>query len=179
MPERYEQFLGKYQRIVGYFGALAPWLWYEVLNELAERLPDHGFVYLGPDYYGGIEKLSKRDNVLWLGAIDYAVLPAYAQRFDIAIIPFEPGEIARTTSPLKLFEYFALEVPVVVTSAMDECTCYPEVFSAASLEEYLEQIERAFSVKDDVQYRARMRELADENDWSARAEKMAPLFPAK
>ncbi|MCC9164562.1 methyltransferase domain-containing protein [Alcaligenes sp. MMA] len=178
LPERYEQFLGKYQRIVGYFGALAPWLWYEVLNELAERLPDHGFVYLGPDYYGGIEKLSKRDNVLWLGAIDYAVLPAYAQRFDIAIIPFEPGEIARTTSPLKLFEYFALEVPVVVTSAMDECTCYPEVFSAASLEEYLEQIERAFLVKDDVQYRARMRELADENDWSARAEKMAPLFPS-
>ncbi|MDT0217936.1 hypothetical protein Q9R35_11445 [Alcaligenes sp. AB3] len=141
-------------------------------------MPDHGFVYLDPDYYGGIEKLSKRANVLWLVAIDYAVLPAYAQRFDIAIIPFEPGEIARTTSPLKLFEYFSLEVPVVVTSAMDECTCYPEVFSAAFLDEYLEQIERAFAVKDDVEYRARMRQLADENDWLARAEKMTPLFPA-
>lgn len=177
LPERYEQFLGKYQRIVGYFGALAPWLWYDVLNELAQRLPDHGFVYLGPDYYGGSEKLPQQENVLWLGAIDYAVLPAYARRFDIAIIPFEPGEIARTTSPLKLFEYFALEVPVVVTGAMDECTCYPEVFSADSAQEYMTQIERAFAVKDDPAYRARMRQLADENAWSARAAEMATLFP--
>ena len=177
LPEKYTQFLGRYKRIVGYFGALAPWLWYEVMAQLAQRLPDHGFVYIGPDYYGGSEKLPETDNVLWLGPIDYAVLPAYAKRFDIAIIPFEPGEIARTTSPLKLFEYFALEVPVVVTSAMDECTCYPEVFAASSVDEYLEQIERAFAVKDDPAYRDRMRQLANENDWTARAAKLEPLFP--
>ena len=177
LPEKYTQFLGRYKRIVGYFGALAPWLWYEVMGELAQRLPDHGFVYIGPDYYGGSEKLPKTDNVLWLGPIDYAVLPAYAKCFEIAIIPFEPGEIARTTSPLKLFEYFALEVPVVVTSAMDECTCYPEVFAASSADEYLKQIARAFAVKDDPAYRDRMRQLANENDWTARAMKLEPLFP--
>src|SRR5690606_14903228 len=96
LPEKYTQFLGRYERIVGYFGALAPWLWYELIAELAERLPEYGFVYIGPDYYGGSEKLPQADNVLWLGPIEYAVLPAYAQHFDIAIIPFEAGEIART-----------------------------------------------------------------------------------
>ncbi|QTB98586.1 hypothetical protein JYG33_11300 [Alcaligenes sp. SORT26] len=179
LPEQYSSFLGRYDRIIGYFGALAPWLWYEVIAELAQELPDYGFVYIGPDYFGGSLRLPELDNVLWLGPIDYAVLPAYAQHFDIATIPFSPGEIAKTTSPLKLFEYFALEIPVVVSSAMDECTCYEEVFSAGSLSEFIVQIERAFAVKDDERYRMRMRELADENDWMARAKSMESLFPKK
>lgn len=177
LPDDYTIFLKKYKRIVGYFGALAPWLWYEVLEELSIRMPECGFVYLGPDYFGGSNKLPKSDNVIWLGPISYSILPAYSQYFDVAIIPFEPGEIARTTSPLKLFEYFAMEVPVVVTSAMDECTIYPEVFSASSIEEYVEKIQQAFDVKDDSNYQARLRAMADENDWMARVEKLIPLFP--
>ncbi|QTB98583.1 methyltransferase domain-containing protein [Alcaligenes sp. SORT26] len=177
LPDEYTKFLKRYKRIVGYFGALAPWLWYEVLAELATRMPACGFVYLGPDYFGGSEKLPKTDNVIWLGPINYSILPAYSQHFDVAIIPFEPGEIARTTSPLKLFEYFAMEVPVVVTSAMDECTIYPEVFSASSVDEYVERIQQAFDVKDDPAYQARLRQMADENDWKARIETLVPLFP--
>ncbi|MFZ6864264.1 methyltransferase [Undibacterium sp. Ji67W] len=177
LPENLTVFRKKYSKIVGYFGALAPWLWYEVVNELVQSRQDIGFVFIGPDYYGGADKLIKNaDNLLYLGAIDYKVLPAYALNFDICFIPFAPSEIAKTTSPLKLFEYFALEKPVVVTSDMQECVAFDEVFRGDSVESLSSAIDEAFLVKDNVDFKLRLATLADENDWDQRARAMEVVF---
>lgn len=170
------KFRGEYTHIIGYFGALAPWLWYEMINELSEKRPDLGFVYIGPDYHGGLAKLAKPKNVLYLGSIDYQVLPAYAHYFDVCFIPFKPGEIAKTTSPLKLFEYFALEKPVVVTSEMAECVVYPEVLHGNSTETISAALDKAILMKDDVEYKQSLAKLADENSWLERAKQMEAIF---
>nr|WP_152033918.1 glycosyltransferase [Paracidovorax avenae] len=169
LPESLTEFRKRYGRIVGYFGALAPWLWYEEIEKIVSSQPDIGFVFIGPDYYGGAGRLPRAANVLYLGAIEYKVLPAYAHSFDVCFIPFKPGEIARTTSPLKLFEYFALEKPVVVTSEMLECIQYSEVLSGDSAESLSDAIHRAMKLKDDASYKEKLAKLADENDWRMRA----------
>lgn len=174
--ETYTSFLGKFSNIIGYFGALAPWLWYDVISELVSIRPDLGFVFIGPDYNGGSYRLPQGDNVLYLGAIDYKTLPAYALKFDACFIPFEPGEIARTTSPLKLFEYFALEKPVVVTHEMLECIAFEEVQSGDSSQSLSLAIDRALSYKNDSAFKARLASLADENDWIHRARAMEIVF---
>src|SRR5690606_22261533 len=53
LPEGLTAFRRRYKKIVGYFGALAPWIWYEEVNKLIDARPDLGFVFIGPDYYGG------------------------------------------------------------------------------------------------------------------------------
>lgn len=169
LPASLAEFRRKFKYIVGYFGALAPWLWYETIEQLINQKVDIGFVFIGPDYYGGVEKLPKADNVLYLGSVDYKILPAYAMSFDVCFIPFKPGDIAKSTSPLKLFEYFALEKPVVVTSDMAECTRYPEVFHGDSVEELSSAIDKAIAVKDDADFKKRLSQLADENNWDMRA----------
>lgn len=176
IPESLFQFKKNHRALVGYFGALAPWLWYDVIADLSKQRPDLGFVFIGPDYYGGSAKLPKEKNVLYMGTIEYKALPAYAQQFDICFIPFKPGDIAKTTSPLKLFEYFALEKPVVVTSDMDECTAYPEVFRGGSVEELSLALDSAFNVKDSDEFKSKLRELADKNDWIERAQTMEDCF---
>lgn len=176
LSDAFRAFRRKYPKVVGYFGALAPWIWYEEVNKLIKSRPDLGFIFIGPDYYGGLDRISKAKNVLCTGPIDYQDLPAYAKNFDVCLIPFEPGEIARTTSPLKLFEYFALEKPVVVTSAMNECISFPEVFAGANADELSGQIDKAFAVKDDPAFKARLAELADENDWDHRAGAYEKVF---
>jgi len=176
LPQNLIDFKNKYTKIVGYFGALAPWLWYDVIAELTKLRPDVGFVYIGPDYYGGSEKLPVAENVLYLGTVNYQVLPAYARQFDVCFIPFEPGEIARTTSPLKLFEYFALEKPVVVTSEMLECVAFDEVFSGGSALELSQAIDQAFSIAHDLDYKRRLATLADQNDWDQRARAFEKCF---
>ncbi|MRN67107.1 glycosyltransferase [Brucella sp. 10RB9213] len=169
IKENYRVFREKYKTIVGYFGALAPWIWYDEINKLVSARPDIGFIFIGPDYYGGKSKLIDSENILCPGPIDYKALPAYAREFDVCLIPFEPGEIARTTSPLKLFEYFALEKPVVVTSFMDECIIYPEVFSGRDAAELSTKIDQAMKVSGDPVFKARLADLADKNSWDQRA----------
>jgi hypothetical protein len=176
LPESVKKFKNKYKYIIGYFGAIAPWLWYEMISSLVSARPDIGFIFIGPDYYGGVEKLPQSENMLYLGTINYSVLPAYGKIFDICFIPFKPGEIAKTTSPLKLFEYFALKKPVVVTHEMHECTIYPEVFSGDSLDKIIDAINMAIIVKDNELYIKRLEALALENDWDERAKKIGKTF---
>lgn len=167
---RLVEFCGGGKPIIGYFGAIAPWLWYEEIQKLVASRPDLGFVFIGPDYHGGVERLPSVDNVLYLGPVDYKVLPAHARLFDVCLIPFRPGEIARTTSPLKLFEYFALEKPVVVTSEMVECVAYPEVFRGTTADELSDALDAALVARHSASSRNRLKALADENDWDRRAE---------
>lgn len=169
LPDEYMDFRKKYKNVVGYFGALAPWIWYDEVNKLISSRPDLGFIFIGPDYYGGRSQLLEAENVLCTGPIDYKVLPAYAREFDICFIPFEPGDIAKTTSPLKLFEYFALEKPVVVTSFMDECVIHPEVFSGKNADELSEKIDEALKISKDPAFKIRLATLADEHNWDQRA----------
>ncbi len=176
LPDRLTAFRQSHRTLVGYFGAIAPWLWYEMMEELAKLRPDLGFVFIGPDYNSGADHFPDSPNMLYLGAVDYEALPAHARLFDVCLIPFAPGEIARTTSPLKLFEYFALEKPIVVTSFMDECVAYDEVFSGDSAQSISTAIDAAVAVKDDPAYKARLAFLAEQNDWEERAKSYEAVF---
>ena len=176
LPDDYLEFRARYQHVVGYFGAIAPWIWFDMLEGLSAGRPDLGFVFIGPDYLGVLPKLPQRDNVLHLGPVVYQNLPAYARLFDVAIIPFEPGEIARTTSPLKLFEYFALEKPVVCTAEMLECVQYEEVLSGTDPVSFGSAIDQALALAEDSSFTARLAKLADENDWRVRVQPLESVF---
>jgi teichuronic acid biosynthesis glycosyltransferase TuaH len=169
LPVHLRSFRARYERVIGYFGAIAPWLWYDMLDTLSAALPEIGFAFVGPDYSGCVPRLPQRANVLYIGAVDYAVLPGYGHTFDACLIPFKPGPVARSTSPLKLYEYFALEKPVVVTADMLECTAFPEVFSGHDVVTLRAAILQAFLAGHDLGFRQRLAELADANSWDLRA----------
>ena len=169
---RLAAFRERHSRVVGYFGALAPWLDYDAIAGLVRDRPDLGFVFIGPDYQGAASRLPVASNVLATGPLDYAVLPAQARLFDACLIPFEPGEVARTTSPLKLFEYFALGKPVVVASDMAECTAFPEVFHGRGTDGFSRAIDAALEAGQAPGFAARMQALAEANSWDARAAAM-------
>jgi teichuronic acid biosynthesis glycosyltransferase TuaH len=176
LKEQFLDFRRRHRKLVGYFGAIAPWLWFDIMAELSERLKDVGFVYIGPDYSGCVWRLPRGKNVLYLGAVDYDVLPAYAMRFDVCFIPFSPGSIAQTTSPLKLYEYFALEKPIVVTADMQECKAFSEVFSGADLSTLIKAFEEAFIAGGLSTYRESLLRLAYANTWDVRAEAYLDLL---
>lgn len=178
LPQRLTDFRARFARVVGYFGAIAPWLWYDMLQQLTADMEHVGFIFVGPDYGGCVPRLPTRSNVLYLGPVDYAVLPAYGRTFDACFIPFQPGPVAHSTSPLKLFEYFALEKPVVVTSDMLECTAFPEVFAGADATGLRTAILRAFEAAVDPARRRRLAELADANSWDVRARQYLAALPA-
>ena len=154
--------------IAGYYGALAPWVDYDLLDAAAERLPHWWFVLIGPDYAGAAIRVPARRNVRWLGLKDYAALPAYLQTFDVAMIPFVINDITRATSPVKLFEYMAGDRPIV-TTPIPEALGYASVDIAEGPEAFAAALEKAYARRDDpAARRVRMAER-DANTWARRA----------
>lgn len=169
------------RHIAGYYGALADWFDYELIAAVAAERPDWGFVLIGPDYEGALARnrsTLRAENILCLGPRDYALLPAYLARFDVATIPFRINDITLATSPLKLYEYFAGGKPVV-TSAMPECQAFSEVLIAEGPDAFSRALDEALARASDPAFRARLRELARENDWSARIDAVLPLWEAR
>ena len=155
--------------IAGYYGALAEWFDYELLDEAARHRPDWSFLLIGPMYDQSLQgkPMLKRENVRWIGPRDYHLLPGYLSVFDVATIPFQINPITTATSPLKLYEYFAGGKPVL-TTPMPECAAYPEVAIARDAAAFAAELDPARERGGDPRFRERLRALGRENSWDAR-----------
>jgi hypothetical protein len=166
--------------IAGYYGALARWFDYELVEETARRRPDWNFLLIGPEYDGSLRQASLlgRPNVAWIGPRPYPTLPGYLRLFDVATIPFRLDPITMATSPLKLYEYFAGARPVIAT-AMPECAAHPEVDVVATAEEFAAALDSARGRGRDPAHRARLRAVAAANSWTERVRQVERVMASR
>lgn len=159
--------------IAGYYGALANWFDYKLLDEAAALRPDWNFVLIGQmlDQSLNDEPLLNRRNVRWVGPRDYKTLPGYLSLFDVAMIPFAINNITLSTSPLKLYEYLAGGKPVI-TTPMPECEAISEVLIVRDAEGLAAALDTARAKGADAGFRARVRAIARENSWARRVEQI-------
>lgn len=163
--------------IAGYYGALASWFDYDLLDEVAAQRTDWNFLLIGQPLDESLKQhsLLTRANVKWIGPRAYASLPDYLQSFDVALIPFIINDITLATSPLKLYEYLAGGKPVIAT-AMPECETFKEVFIARNVADFARLLDIAAERGRDEAFRRRLRELAQENSWTARVRAIEHLW---
>ena len=175
-----EPLLAAGRPIAGYYGALAEWFDYALLDAAARRRPDWSFLLIGPMYDRSLrgKPMLKRENVRWIGPRDYHRLPGYLALFDVATIPFQINPITTATSPLKLYEYFAGGKPVV-TTPMPECAAFPEVVIAPDAEAFAAALDPARERGRDPKFRDRLRALGRENSWDARVSAAVAALEAK
>jgi len=170
VPEDIQPFLADGVPVIGYYGAMASWFDYFLVEQLAALRPDYNFILIGPDYVGSLQKESffQRQNIHWLDKKPYAELPKYLSFFDVAFIPFVVNEITNATSPLKLFEYMAGGKPVVITQ-MEESMHYPGVFVGRNPEEFASCIDHALKMSSNSDYLKKIDAFARSNTWGDRA----------
>ncbi len=97
-----------------YMGAVDERLDLEALRLLAERRPDLSLIVIGPCDHAAVRKLGAFPNVHLLGRRSYADLPAYLKHVDLALLPFSDHPANRGRSPMKLYEYAAAGLQVIV-----------------------------------------------------------------
>lgn len=165
-----QRFLREGRPIAGYYGAIARWLDYDLLTEVAAEREDWSFLLIGPAYDQSTRRrpLFTLPNVEWITAQPYQDLPRWLQSFDVAMIPFVVNEITESTSPLKLFEYFAGGKPVV-SSEMPEVVAFPEVRSYAEAAGLSKALDAALADSRNPEVRNRLRQRGEQNSWLARA----------
>jgi glycosyltransferase involved in cell wall biosynthesis len=153
--------------VVGFFGLIESWIDLDLIDYLAERRPHWTFVMVGrvavPE-----DRVPRRPNVHFLGKRPYDELPAYAKRFDAAVIPYRLTRQVLHSNPIKLREYLATGKPVVSVST-PEIDKYADVVEVArSPEEFLAKLDDVLSRPPSAEeVRRRMDRVAAES-WDAR-----------
>ncbi len=157
--------------IAGYVGSIAGWFDYDLVVKCAKLVPEASFVFVGPVESGERQRqLLGSPNIHWLGRKPYNEMPLYINAFDVCLIPFKLGDIARTTNPVKVFEYFALGKPVVSTRLLEL-----EQFEQDSLVILGDTPEQfAMAIKDSLREqgsdcRSKRIRIAKQNSWTLHA----------
>ena len=165
------------KKTIGYFGAIASWFDFELIQKLAKERPNYEVVLIGSVYGKGVslDFTKELENILFVGPIDYKILPQYAREFDVSIIPFKINDVTESTSPVKLFEYMALGKPIV-TTAMPECRMYQSVMVAEDHEDFINKVDEALKIKDNIDYIEILQREADENAWTKKAQELIKLI---
>jgi GT2 family glycosyltransferase len=157
--------------IVGYFGAIADWFDLELMLRLAKERPSYTFVLLGGVFDVSMADLQALPNVHVLGQKPYDLMPAYLQRFDVCMIPFKVNAITEATDPVKFYEYISQGKPVVAPR-MPELYPYREyLYIADDHDDFIRKVDAA-AAENDQALRERRIELARQNTWTDRVERI-------
>lgn len=152
-----------------YYGALASWFDYDLIKKINDT-NKYNIVLFGIKYDDSFDKsgIGTLKNVYFFGPRDYKILKNYAIKMDVMIIPFVLNDITSSTSPVKLFEYMAMEKPIVTTDML-ECKKYKSVLIGKNHEDFIKKLDLAMEKKKDKDYLKLLKSEAIENDWSHKA----------
>ncbi|WP_059172371.1 glycosyltransferase [Bacillus sp. FJAT-27445] len=179
-PKMLNDFKKKEIPIIGYFGALADWFDYALIEKLALTKREWQIVLIGLDYDGSLKKsrLLNFPNVHFLGAIPYQELPSYARQFDVSVIPFLLNEVTISTSPIKLFEYMAVGKPIVAT-ALPECEKFNQILIAQDHDDFINKVKYALTLGGDETLALLLKEEAKKHTWTEKARSIVHLLNTK
>ena len=160
--------IGKNKTLL-YFGSLwGEWFDWEKIIYVAEHCKDVTINLIG-DYSGIKDKIpTMPDNIYFLGLKAQVELPAYLQHSDIALLPFRNCEIGKYVSPLKIFEYIAMNKKVLATG-LDDIKGYPNVYASDSCEEWVEILKRNDTIVS-------TEEFIGKNNWYSRCAMLIEYF---
>lgn len=146
------------RKVAFYQGGINHRLDFDLLTEIALRMPDWHFEYCGrvafaPEHAreeAQWEELCALPNVTYLGFLDPVTVRAHMHRAAVGIIPFVwTKTLIDRSFPLKAFEYVACGLPVV-TVPVKALQQWPELFyPARTAREFVDAIEFAAPTRRD------------------------------
>lgn len=165
--------------IVGFYGGISDWIDIPLLTNVAKRLPQLSFVFIGP-VATQVEELKQLPNVFFLGVKPYLELPHYIQYFDTCLIPFRINKLTESVNPVKLFEYLSAGKPIVATPLSEVLTYKHVVEITYDEDEMVAAIEKTIQpMEKEVERVIRRTEIGRENSWDARWKYVISLLPSK
>lgn len=155
--------------IIGYSGAIAPWIDWELLKFVIKENPELDFVFLGALFQLNKFPHIKTKNVFYLGLKPYNELPAYLHHFDIGLIPFLQTAMTKGCNPIKLYEYYASGIRVLGTP-LPELLTIPKINLESNPQLFSLRLRNLLEGKDSD--KAERMAYAQANDWNERSGRM-------
>lgn len=154
--------------ILGFVGYIGKWIDLDILTRFAQENPHISLVLIGP-IFRDISRF-KLKNIYFLGPKRHEHLPQYISHFDICLIPFIVNEITNKVNPVKLFEYLALEKPVIA-SETKELKKYKNYCHLYKNYDEFKKIINTLLIKNKID-KHKYKNLVIQNTWEKRAQKI-------
>jgi hypothetical protein len=153
----------------GYFGSLEKYRFdWDLLLSIAERHKDWLFYLIGRMP----RNIRLRENIISLGTLHPAELYAYAQNWDVALLPFKVNNLTISCDSLKVYEYLFFRLPVVARGVGEHMRNYPYVYVAETEKDFEEYITRAASTRIEED---KISDFLRTSDWSSRAKEILKI----
>lgn len=155
--------------VIGYYGAIAEWIDYELIEEVSKENKSWQFVFIGEKYPD--ISLPSSTNIHFYERVTYDALLSIVNLFDVAILPFKINDITTNTSPVKIFEYMAARKPVVSTP-LPESLKYEPIFVAKDSKDFALKIGKAIRCSENREYLILLEKCAENNTWATRVDQV-------
>lgn len=156
--------------VVGFHGALAPWLDFDLVASVARLRPGLSFVFVGPvdpEVKDQAAALAELPNVTLIPAQSSATIAGFVRGFSVGILPFVVDKMTEAVTPLKMYEYLACEVPMVATP-LPACVREAAVSTASEAPSFAAAIDAALDLGPGD--RENLRRRAEAASWERRIE---------
>jgi len=171
----------KKSTILGYVGGIHKHIDFKLVKYIAEYNKDWKLVFIGP-LQTDISSVRGIKNIRFIEKQDHSQLMKHINTFSACLIPYLINDYTETVYPTKLNEYHAVGKPVVST-ALPEVINFNRLYDniayvGGSEKEFLRQVEKAIR-EDSNDRKIKRREIASENSWQRRIEKMSGLIESE
>lgn len=171
------QFAALPRPIIGYVGNMRHRVDWGLVRELAVRRPSWSFVMIGPIEEGVVPPtVSALPNVIFPGPAPYHQARSWMQGFDVAMMPHLRCEMTNSMSPLKLYNYLAVGVPVVTAPVANIEELTDLVGTGGNADEFLAAIEERLSAPRTPVPRERLAGFSWDRRVSAMLDRVEALF---
>ena len=130
---REQKNINESHRCFGYIGMISHWFDQELIRRLAIEMPDATIALVGPVE---IEKLSL-PNICYYGRVPKSDVKKWIESFDVCLYPFKKGPLLDTIDPVKLYEYLALNKPVIAVNSLETKKYGTNIYTYNTSEEFL------------------------------------------
>ena len=163
----------------GYSGLIGQRLNLELMIRIAKERPDWSLVFVGKadetDCKESLSELRQLPNAHFLGEKSVEEVPAYVAAFDVGLLPYNLNLETNNISPLKMYEYLAVGIPVVSTSIPSAKRNERFLGIATSDDEFIAACDASLESRDD-ESRAFRRSHARANTWDSRVDQATGLL---
>ena len=164
------------RNVVGYIGSIDNRLDFDLLQYCVFNSPDTDFWFVGHiANQAGKNRLAQHENVKFFGPKQAHELPDFLSKVHVGIIPFVKNRFTKNIYPLKINEYLAASLPVVLTDFSPLHEVEKLVYTVSNKHDFLTSLRKAMEPCDPVVVRERLL-MAESNSWENRVEHLSVIF---
>lgn len=101
--------------VFGYVGTIGKWFDFDVIKYILKLSRNCKIILVGKN----MMPVFNNKRVIYLDAVSHEELPRYICSFDVCLYNFKQDEILDTVNPVKLYEYLAMNRPVLAVRSKE------------------------------------------------------------